>query len=61
MDLSQSVRANLERLCFFAEAEKKRQGLANPKRFTVETVLVTASDVTEDLKKKKIFQPDCPI
>ncbi len=38
-----------------AEVEKKRQGLANPKRFTVETVLVTASDVTEDLKKEKYF------
>lgn len=37
------------------EIERKKQALFNPKRYTIETVLISASQVTEDLKDEKYF------
>jgi Holliday junction resolvase-like predicted endonuclease len=37
------------------EIERKKQALFNPKRYTIETVLISASKVTEDLKDEKYF------
>ena len=38
-----------------AEVEKKRNVLPNPKGYTIETVLISASPVTDDLAREKYF------